>query len=290
MVLLGIGHGLSYCAALVMTGFYFDKKRNLANGIAHTGGGIGIFVLSPIVQTLIESYGWRGSLLIIAGIVLNLLTAASVMRPIHGDALLKEVQAEIEDKTECSMDKVDREEKGTSVWANIQVFGYSKLHCVGISMACLAMAASTVFIHVPDYLKSRGFSHHQIAVMFSFLGWSNACGKLLFGLACNSDDIDNFIVYGGTVSVVAILIFLLPIFSTTYSGQLAFGVLFGLYYAGSNIMVSAIPPMLVPLKYLAMGVAILMSYIGIGFLIGPVMAGMYLTKEKKSFMPYTFNL
>ena len=44
-----------------MVGFYFDKKRALATGIAVCGSGIGTFVLAPIINFFVSEYGWKVS-------------------------------------------------------------------------------------------------------------------------------------------------------------------------------------------------------------------------------------
>lgn len=60
-----------YLPSIVMVGYYFDKKRALATGIAVCGSGIGTFVFAPLGSFLVEEYGWRGCNIIISGIILN---------------------------------------------------------------------------------------------------------------------------------------------------------------------------------------------------------------------------
>jgi len=62
-VFVGIGFGLMYLPSVVMVGFYFDKKRALATGIAVCGSGIGTFALAPVVNFLVSEYGWKVSLI-----------------------------------------------------------------------------------------------------------------------------------------------------------------------------------------------------------------------------------
>jgi MFS family permease len=66
-VLSGIGFGLVYVPAVIAVGFYFEKWRALATGIAVCGSGIGTFLMAPLCTALIDSFGWRGALLIQAG-------------------------------------------------------------------------------------------------------------------------------------------------------------------------------------------------------------------------------
>ena len=72
MILLlftGIGFGLIYVPAVIAVGFYFEKWRALATGVAVCGSGIGTFLMAPLCTMLIENFGWRGALLIQAGMV-----------------------------------------------------------------------------------------------------------------------------------------------------------------------------------------------------------------------------
>lgn len=63
----GIGAGLIYVPAVITTGFYFERWRALATGIAVCGSGIGAFLLAPISDVLVKRFGWRGALLFQAG-------------------------------------------------------------------------------------------------------------------------------------------------------------------------------------------------------------------------------
>ncbi|XP_035732597.1 monocarboxylate transporter 3-like [Vespa mandarinia] len=81
-VLGGIGVGLIYVPAVITTGFYFERWRALATGIAVCGSGIGAFLLAPISDLLIKSYGWRGALLFQAGMLLNCAIFGAMFRPL----------------------------------------------------------------------------------------------------------------------------------------------------------------------------------------------------------------
>ncbi|KAG8232878.1 hypothetical protein J437_LFUL004747 [Ladona fulva] len=81
-VIGGIGFGLVYVPAVITTGFYFEKWRAMATGIAVCGSGIGTFLMAPLCTFLIDSLGWRGALMIQAGIVLNCAIFGALFRPL----------------------------------------------------------------------------------------------------------------------------------------------------------------------------------------------------------------
>jgi len=78
----GFGFGLIYLPAIVSVTCYFEKKRSLATGIAVCGSGLGTFVFAPLIEHLIVEYGWRGAILIIAGLVLNCAILGALFRPV----------------------------------------------------------------------------------------------------------------------------------------------------------------------------------------------------------------
>ncbi len=50
------------------------------------GGGLGTFIFAPLTQYLIEWYGWRGTLAIVAGLFLNMSVCGALMRDADGGA------------------------------------------------------------------------------------------------------------------------------------------------------------------------------------------------------------
>lgn len=59
-ILAGFGLSLCYVASVVIVAYYFDKKRSFATGLAVCGSGIGTFIFAPLIQLLLDEYGWRG--------------------------------------------------------------------------------------------------------------------------------------------------------------------------------------------------------------------------------------
>ncbi|KAJ9587826.1 hypothetical protein L9F63_018750 [Diploptera punctata] len=79
-VIAGLGLGFCYVTAVVSIAYWFDKKRALAIGLGACGTGIGTFVYAPMTQYFIETYGWRGTVLLLAGTFLNMCVCGALMR------------------------------------------------------------------------------------------------------------------------------------------------------------------------------------------------------------------
>ncbi|KAI4466211.1 monocarboxylate transporter [Holotrichia oblita] len=85
----GFGFGLIYLPAIVSVTMYFEKKRSLATGIAVCGSGFGTFIFAPIITVLLREYGWRGSMMIISGIVLECMIFGALFRPLEYESTEK---------------------------------------------------------------------------------------------------------------------------------------------------------------------------------------------------------
>ncbi|XP_049773453.1 uncharacterized protein LOC126161558 [Schistocerca cancellata] len=79
-VIAGLGLGLCYVTAVVSIAYWFDKKRTLATGLGACGTGAGTFVYAPMTTYFIETYGWRGTTLLLAGTFFNMCVCGAVMR------------------------------------------------------------------------------------------------------------------------------------------------------------------------------------------------------------------
>ncbi|XP_024138011.1 monocarboxylate transporter 2 [Oryzias melastigma] len=78
----GLGYALTWTPTVTMLGMYFDKRRPVANALASAGECILTFILTPMFQLLIDSFSWRGALLIMGGLQLNLCVCGMLLRPL----------------------------------------------------------------------------------------------------------------------------------------------------------------------------------------------------------------
>ena len=104
----GFGLGLCYLPSVVCCGYYFEKRRALATGIAVCGSGqiyfhflynqqpyilrtscflifsgVGCFVFAPLTDYLLKELKWDGTILVFAVICLIFCICGSLMRPLE---------------------------------------------------------------------------------------------------------------------------------------------------------------------------------------------------------------
>ena len=74
---------MAYCPGLIIVGYYFNKRRGLAVGLATSGGSVGSIFFPPLFETMFENYGFTGTLLLMSAITLHFMIAGALFRPFN---------------------------------------------------------------------------------------------------------------------------------------------------------------------------------------------------------------
>jgi len=94
-ILGGFGFGLIYLPSVVIVNFYFNKRRALATGIAVAGSGLGTIVFAPLGRVLLNMYGWKGSHMVLSGLILNCCVFGALYRPLEQNKPLQQPAASV---------------------------------------------------------------------------------------------------------------------------------------------------------------------------------------------------
>ncbi|KAK3107095.1 hypothetical protein FSP39_007049 [Pinctada imbricata] len=79
----GVGICMMFLPAIIAVGLYFSRKRALATGIASSGSGLGVFAYAYICELMLSTFNWRGTVLILAGLILNCAAFGALFRPLN---------------------------------------------------------------------------------------------------------------------------------------------------------------------------------------------------------------
>ncbi|XP_022088104.1 monocarboxylate transporter 12-like [Acanthaster planci] len=108
-VLTGTGIGLSYTAAIVIVALHFKRKYKTANAVAFSGSGTGLIAAPPLMQALLDNFGWRGAVLISAALMANAVAFSTLFRsPLRAERPNRASNATVEqvDSPECGDDPI----------------------------------------------------------------------------------------------------------------------------------------------------------------------------------------
>ncbi|CAC5426294.1 unnamed protein product [Mytilus coruscus] len=82
-IITGIGFGLIYLPSIVIIGYWFEKKRAFATGMALCGSGIGTLLFSSFNKYIFEEYDIKNGTVILAGVVLQCAICGACYRPLY---------------------------------------------------------------------------------------------------------------------------------------------------------------------------------------------------------------
>lgn len=266
-IIAGTGAALGYTAAMVVVGFNFRRRRNLALGIANSGMGAGLFVLAPIMQLSREYYGPIGFFIILAAMTANIITFGTLCFPSRLELHLK-LQRRIQS---------ERSSEKRTFFAMLKPYlsaMYNKgMICLFLCMFFYCLGTYLIYLHLPTFIVTKGFTAVQASFLISLSGILALFGRLLTGMVANLNRINDTVLYSGSMGIVAIASFVYPFSADYFAGHVIYTVLLGLFFGSCYITIIAVSLKFVRMSYVAAAIGLQFCFGGVGAVIGPVCAG-----------------
>ncbi|KAH0555482.1 hypothetical protein KQX54_019252 [Cotesia glomerata] len=108
-VFLGIGAGLAFPPTVYIVTSYFLRLRGFANGLCISGSSLGSIFLPPVLNYLLQEFGYRGAVLIMSGVLLHVWAAALLYEPVEKH--MKFVPLPVEKLTDEQVAEEEEEEE-----------------------------------------------------------------------------------------------------------------------------------------------------------------------------------
>ncbi|XP_064619207.1 monocarboxylate transporter 13-like isoform X2 [Lineus longissimus] len=259
-VITGFGLGLAYVPCISAVGFYFDTHRTIAIGISASGVGIGTFVYPPLIRLLEDSFGWRGSLLVLSGVTLNLAVVGAFIRPIQ----IKQ--------TDKNKNEVDEEKIGILEMLDITIFKNSRYLLLCLNNLLLMFGIGIVYVHLSAYAELQGVKGTASAMLFSAIGIANFLGRIFFGFAGHHPKVNVVLAYILAACIYGVSVECLPVI-TEYPAMVAIAVIFGFFTGSFGTYLPDILITFLCLHRMPCGYGYLLIFEGIGQLLGAPVAG-----------------
>ncbi|KAK2893153.1 hypothetical protein QQF64_034879 [Cirrhinus molitorella] len=233
-VIGGFGLAFNLQPALTMIGKYFYKKRPIANGFAMAGSPVFLSTLAPLNQYLINEYGWRGSFLILGGLLLNCCVAGSLMRPLVAPPNPAKA---LEEKPPAAKTEKTTAWQTVNKYLDLSLFKHRGflIYLSGNVIMFLGFFAPIVFLS--PYAKDNGVDEYRAAFLLSILAFVDMFARPSMGLLANSRWVRPRIQYFFSFAVLynGVCHLLCPLVES-YSGMVVYAVFFGFAFG----MVSAV--------------------------------------------------
>lgn len=227
--LVGLGLAFNLQPALTMIGRYFYKKRPIANGLAMAGSPVFLSTLAPLNQYLFNQFGWRGSFLILGGLLLNCCVAGSLMRPL-GPPPGKDKKDE---ELAAAAAPPTTKEKLTpwqvvNKYLDLSLFKHRGflIYLSGNVIMFLGFFAPIVFLAA--YAKDMGVDEYSAAFLLSILAFVDMFARPSMGLLANSRWVRPKIQYFFSFAVLynGVCHILCPLVDS-YTGLVVYAIFFG---------------------------------------------------------------
>lgn len=230
-----------------MIGKYFYKRRPIANGIAMAGSPVFLSTFAPLNQYLVNVFGWRGSFIILAGMLLNCCVAGSLMRPLKPTKSTVVIDAQVttpkKDESKDVGDGLLQVKKKQTFFAmfsqqlDLSLFKHRGFLIYLSGNVIMFFGFFSPIVFLAPYAKHMGIDEYSAAFLLSILAFVDMFARPSMGLLANSKWVRPKIQYFFSFAVLSNgLCHVMCPFASDYTGLVIYAIFFGFAFG----MVSAV--------------------------------------------------
>ncbi|XP_071765577.2 monocarboxylate transporter 13 [Centroberyx gerrardi] len=267
-VISGLGWALVFTPTVVSVMANFTRRRSLALGLGFSSIGLSSFVFNPLFQLLVETYAWRGALLILGGLSLNIVPCGALLRPQRRSKVPEKVDSD----------------SGSSCAAILRrVYSYLELSLLFERPFLTYTGAITLFnagyfvpyFHLVAHSRNVGFSEYQAAFIMSATGATDILGRVVSGWFSDLGHLRLVHLLTLWTSLTGVFIILLPLssMSGSYPIMLVISLLYGFCAGALTSVVFPVVPQIVGLERMMGALGLLQLIESSGGLLGAPLSG-----------------
>ncbi|KAG7491394.1 hypothetical protein MATL_G00003210 [Megalops atlanticus] len=195
-IITGLGFCFSFQSSVTILGQYFARRRAFANGVAAMGTSLGLSVLPLLANFLHSQLGWRGSFLVLGGVLLNCCVCGAVMRPVapkyrrsqspqaNSDQPPQPKQNGLKDRVRGSLANLMASLRRNMAFDLFYSNPRYRIYTIGLAWTMLGYLVPLIFL-VP-YATSHGMEQSRAALLLSIVGIINIFVRPAVGLLFNT--------------------------------------------------------------------------------------------------------
>jgi MFS family permease len=196
-VQLYLGFGVATALAVALAGWIpalvqvqrdYQGRLGLALGIVSSGVGVGMLLVVPLTQALIDAHGWRTAFRVLAAICVLWIVPASLLLARgarQGGQLPQSLEAMRAPKRSTTLGEAVR---GAPFWLMLAAFFFGNV------------CSQTLHVHQVAYLVDRGVAGIVAAAVVGVVGFASIVGKT--GGGWLSDRVDRELVYVAGIAIM----------------------------------------------------------------------------------------
>ncbi|XP_038063392.1 monocarboxylate transporter 12-like [Patiria miniata] len=190
-LLAGTAIGISNVVAKEAVGRCFTKNYATANGIAQTGSSVGLIVFAPLVQLFLDTYGWRGTMLLVGAITMHSVASGAVMvatrQPELDQSNAYQTLPQTEHTNSSSAHESTLRSHCGSLWKfvsknfEVGLLLNSRYWLVAVISCCNIYAYLMWIVYFVSQAQSNGFTLEEAGSFVTIAGVANLFGTISQG-------------------------------------------------------------------------------------------------------------
>ncbi|XP_072040510.1 monocarboxylate transporter 13-like [Amphiura filiformis] len=174
--------GFSVGADAVITGeeaIWFDKYYNISIAISQAGLSLGIMIMPPMTQLLQDIYGWRGTMLLLAGLNLHRLVCGALLQPLQTDPV------ELEDKDFFKRSRKRQLQENSVItnlvhYLDLSLFTDAEFISMLVYRLCSGYCFTGWLIYLVPHTMELGFQPYESSFLATIGGFGNLLAAILY--------------------------------------------------------------------------------------------------------------
>lgn len=182
---VGVAFGTSMLGPLASTTVvakWFERKRGRALGLANMGGPAGGLLIAPIAGVLIESYGWRMTLLFYAAGTLLVIPAIWLVIRNRPEDL-----GQVPDGEGEVVDQVVQTEP--AVWTTERLIRFTGFWALALAISAIASTGSGWGANIVPYAQDVNIGMREVSVVIGIASGLAILGTFSFGTLADRVDL-----------------------------------------------------------------------------------------------------
>ncbi|XP_038057524.1 monocarboxylate transporter 12-like [Patiria miniata] len=190
-LLAGTAIGISNVVAKEAVGRCFTKNYATGNGIARTGSSVGLIVFAPLVQLFLDTYGWRGTMLLVGAITMHSVASGAVMvatrQPELDQSNAYQTLPQTEHTNSSSAHESTLRSHCGSLWKfvsknfEVRLLLNSRYWLVAVISCCNIYAYLMWIVYFVSQAQSNGFTLEEAGSFVTIAGVANLFGTISQG-------------------------------------------------------------------------------------------------------------
>ena len=173
-------------SSVVIIQHYFDKKRPFASGIASMGQSIASLSVGPIYTLLIYHFGWRGALIIHAGMVLQTAVLGALYRSLSlADSADSQNHAAASKGGGNLVIRVEKPQGICHKYFDMSLLKHKIFLIYVLSSIMQTYGVTTMYGHSPSRAVVNGMTRLEAALLLSTLGLFSTVSRFINSVVAN---------------------------------------------------------------------------------------------------------